>query len=148
LTRQKVRDDGHVEHLKVLLALWVSVRNHTLLLSNLDEEPVYDTTKLSHRELTRLSLKIVGKYNEIAGLANLGKGEVENVYRDHINYPEPKDKANQILTMISAQTNFSRKELGDYLKEAGLRDLVDEVVQGKLRRFPDDAGSPNETTES
>ncbi|CAB4039464.1 Hypothetical predicted protein, partial [Paramuricea clavata] len=113
-----------------------------------DEEPVCDTTKFSEPERTRLSLRIVENYKVIAGLADLGKGEVENVYRDHINYPEPKDKANQILFMISDQTNFSRKRFGDILKEVGLCDLVDKVVQGTLRRGHDDGGSPNETSES
>ncbi|CAB4028711.1 Hypothetical predicted protein [Paramuricea clavata] len=113
------------------------------------KDEVCDTTKLSHRELTRLSLKIVGKYNEIAGLANLEKCKVENVNLDPFNYPEPKDKAKKVLIMISDQTNFSRKGLGNYLKEVGLHDLVDEVVQGTLRyNCPDDAGSPNETNES
>ncbi|CAB4000868.1 Hypothetical predicted protein [Paramuricea clavata] len=133
----------------MLFALYpLSVCYHTLLLCTLDEEPVCDTTKLSHRELTRLSIKIVGEYDVIAGLANIDKCEVENVNQDYINYRQPKHRAKQILSMIIDRTNFSRKELGDCLKEAGLHDLVDEVVQGTLRRCPDDAVSSNETTES
>jgi hypothetical protein len=85
---------------------------------------------------------IVEKYKLIAGLADLGRGKAANVYLDQ-NYPEPKDKANQILLMISDQTSFSRKKLGDHLGEVGLDDLVDNVVLGTLRRSPDDAGSPS-----
>ena len=97
--------------------------------------------------------KIVTKWREIAGYANLDVGEVENVDRNNVKYLEPKEKASQILAMISNKHNFSRKELGSHLNEAKLCNLVDLVLKGTLRHPPDDdAGSsitsPNESIES
>jgi hypothetical protein len=82
-----------------------------------------------------LSTRIVGKWEEIAGLYDgLDKGEVENVKRvDNIQYPEPKDKAKKILTMINDLPNFSRRKLADILEEVGLHDRMEEVLKGTLR---------------
>ena len=108
---------------------------------------------MSQGEITRLSLRIIPHWKEIAGLANLDKGEVANVKQvDNIQFAQPKDKAGQILTMINEKADFSRKELGGHLEEVGLRDLVDKVLKGTLRQSPDQAvspiPSPNQTTES
>ena len=46
---------------------------------------------------------------EIAGLANLDKGEQNNVFCNSVL--EPKDKAKKILTMINEEPTFSRKKL-------------------------------------
>ena len=92
-------------------------------------------SKLSERELTRLSTRVVTRWEEIAGLADgLDKGEVENVRRvDNMQYPQPKDKAKQILEMINDNPNFSRKKIADILKEIGLHEQVHEVLNGTLR---------------
>ena len=93
-------------------------------------------TKLCERELTRLSTRVVTKWEQIAGLSDgLDKGEVENVRRvDNIQYPQPKDKAKQILEMINDSPNFSRKQFADILKEVGLHEQAHEVLNGTLRR--------------
>ncbi len=103
-----------------------------LLLCILADEPVRDTTKLSDPERTRLALKIITKWREIAGLA-LDRCAVENVNRSHILYPEEKDKADQILKMISDKPNFSRSKLGEILEEVGLIEQKNEVLNGTLR---------------
>ena len=82
-----------------------------------------------------MSTRIVGKWEEIAGLyVELDKGEVDNVRRlDNIQYPEPKDKAKKILSMINELPIFSRRKLADFLKEVGLHDRMAEVLNGTLR---------------
>ena len=76
---------------------------------------------MSQKEITRLSLRIVRHWKEIARLAQLDRGEVENVERvENIQYPEPKDKARKILTMINEKIDFSRTKLARLLKEQGL----------------------------
>ena len=97
---------------------------------------------MSQEEITRLSRRIVRHWKEIAHLAQLDRGEVENVERvENIQYPEPKDKARKILTMINEKTDFSRTKLASLLKEQGLLEQADEVLKGTLRQSPDDACS-------
>ena len=108
---------------------------------------------MSQEEITRLSLRIVRHWKEIAGFAQLDRGEVENVERvENIQYPEPKHKARKILSMINEKTDFSRTKLAKILKEQSLLEQADEVIKGTLRQSPDDAcspiPSPNQTTES
>jgi hypothetical protein len=83
-----------------------------------------------------LSPQITRKWREIAGLAELEEGEVENVNQSNIPYPEAKDKARKILTMISNKPNFSRKKLAEHLEEVKLCNLVDVVLRGTSRFSP------------
>ena len=77
---------------------------------------------------------------EIAGLANLDKGEQNNVFCNPVL--EPKDKARKILTMINEEPTFSRKKLCGYLKELNLCEEANEVLNGTLRsQSSDDAAS-------
>ena len=114
-----------------------------------DDEPVSDTTKLSSRELTWLSLKIVTKWKVVAGLANLDKNKIENVDLNNVLYTEPCQKAEQILSMINKKPDFSRRKLGDILVEGKFDELVDEVLSGQLRYPTGDKDleivPPNET---
>jgi hypothetical protein len=67
---------------------------------------------------------------------HLENSEVENVNRDHINYPEPKDKAARILVLIINRPKFSRKELGKTFKEAGFWSLADDLQKGTFYHKP------------
>ena len=115
---------------------------HIILLYNLDDESFSDTTKMSLPELTRLSIKIATKWKIIACLANLDANEIDSVNINHMLYPELSDKAAKILKMFNEKPDFSRKELGDILEEVGLCQLKDELINGRLRRPPNDIGSP------
>ncbi len=106
---------------------------HTLLLCNLDDEPFSVTTKLSNPERTLLAREIITKWREIAGLADLDRGAVENVNRSHIPYPDEQAKADQILKMISDKPNFSRSQLGEFLEEVKLIEQKNKVLNGTLR---------------
>ena len=104
-----------------------------MLLCNLADEPVRDTTKLSDPERTRLALKIITKWRQIAALAKLDRGKVENVSRSHSLYLDEQAKADQILKMISDKPNFSRSKLGEHLEEVKLIEQKNEVLNGTLR---------------
>jgi hypothetical protein len=70
----------------------------------------------------------------LRSVLHLENSEVENVNRDHINYPEPKDKAARILVLIINRPKFSRKELGKTFKEAG--SLADDLQKGTFYHKP------------
>jgi ribosomal protein S26 len=80
-----------------------------------------------------LSQRIVAGWSVIAGLANLDRNEIENVNCENISYPQPKDKAARILSLINNRSDFSRRKIGNILEEAGISALVDDVLKGTLR---------------
>ena len=109
-----------------------------LLQLTLDEEEFGDSTKLSPREVGRLSGEIVKDYQIIGRLENLDKGMMDNVDVD-VRFITPREKAARYLFMISEKADFSRKNFSDHLREAGLQCLVDKVISGSYRN---DAYSP------
>ena len=106
----------------------------------LDEEQFGDATPLNLPEITRLSMPIVGKWRQIANLQNLGEGVVDDVSRN-TNLYCPRDKAEEILSIISKKRPFSRKKFAGHLREEGLENLVDVVLNGTYRNDTNSQGA-------
>ena len=109
-----------------------------LLQLTLDEEEFGDATKLSPREVERLSGQIVLYYKRIGRLENLDKGNMDNVDVD-AKLTCPMEGAARYLYMISEKADFSRERFSRHLTEVGLPSLVDKVIRGSYRN---DAYSP------
>ena len=69
----------------------------------------------------------------IAGLQNLDEGDVRNVIDNNVKFQSPREKAEEILSMISKKHPFSREEFARHLKEEGFANLVDGVLNGTYR---------------
>ena len=111
-----------------------------LLQLTLDEEEFGDATKLSPREVERLSGQIVTHYKQIGRLENLDKGMMDNVDID-VKFTNPMEKAARYLYMISEKVDFSRERFSRHLTEVGLSSLVDIVIRGSYRSDADSPGA-------
>ncbi|XP_028399879.1 NFX1-type zinc finger-containing protein 1-like isoform X2 [Dendronephthya gigantea] len=89
--------------------------------------------KLNRREITRLSKGIVMRWEELSALENIPRGDFENLFKDNVNYPEPRKKAEKCLVMINEKSDFSREILACHLEELNLHELAGFVRSGELR---------------
>ena len=103
--------------------------------------------ELSHRELTLLSKKCGAKWDEIAGLANLEKEDVDNMDSDD-RFRSPRKKCKEIFSMISKDPEFSRKKLACILEEAKLHAAVKDLPQIFRRGADSPVALPNKTIEN
>ena len=98
---------------------------------NLESEVVLPNTRLSPREMYRLSREIVD-WESLAALMDLSMAERDHIHRNN-TIPDSRSQAEKALSIFSKSKNFCRKKLGDHLKDIGLCNLMNVVETGQYR---------------
>ena len=95
--------------------------------------PSKDDTPLSPREMSRLSRKfsVSDSYN-LADIMGISNKERENIRSNPI-YSDGCSCAEKFLSIFNHRENFSRKALGDCLRDIQKLDLIAPVITGEWR---------------
>ena len=89
-------------------------------------------TRLSSRELYRLSRSIAVDWENLAGLLDI-PAEDRNIIRSNNKYHDDRSRAEKMLSFFNRSKDFSRKKLASCLKEIERLDLVEPMSNGKWR---------------
>ena len=98
------------------------------------ENVVLENTPLSPREMYRLSRKIVGDWNSLAGLMGIASEETQNVRCNQI-YHDDRSRAEKILSIINRKKDFSRDKLAEGLQGIKKLDLIIPMTTGQWRNL-------------
>ena len=95
--------------------------------------PSEDDTPLSPREMSRLSGRLsVSDSYKLAAVMGISNEERENIRSNPI-YSDGFSCVEKFLSIYNRKENFSRKALGDYLREIQKLDLIAPIITGEWR---------------
>ena len=109
-------------------------------LQDIDDEPKeppvreMNVTKLSPREMYRLSRQIGVQWYILGGLMDVEQVERDNI-RANFTFIDDVAKAEKILSMFNKKKDFSREKLVECLKDIGKMGLVEPVTTGAWRNL-------------
>lgn len=107
--------------------------NDTNVVERCTIDSVSESTRLSEREIERLSSEIQLNWTWLAGLLNIPSNETEGIAASTC-YSTFKDKAAQMLKTYNRAKEFSRKDLAKYLEEINLPDVKENLLKGDYRK--------------
>ena len=93
-------------------------------------------TRLSSRELYRISRRIVVNWESLAGLLDIA-AEDRDIIRTDDKYNDVRSRAEKMLSIFNRSEDFSREKLASCLKEIGRLDLMEPILNGKWRNLYD-----------
>ena len=88
---------------------------------------VYRTTRLSNREISRISSAVGVNWDRVAGLINIPYSKREEVRMNHANYPNSFCKAEKIFSLFNGREDFCRNALEKSFEELNLHDVKSEI---------------------
>ena len=100
----------------------------------ISEVQLRDDTRLSSREMYRLSQRIVVDWEALAGLMNITRAERDEIRFNCFLYSDSRSRAEKILSIFNQREDFSRKKLAACLEEIQQLELVEPVTTGKWRK--------------
>ena len=95
-------------------------------------ESKLQSTRLSSREMYRLSRRIAVDWENLAAVMNIERPKRDGI-RCNMHYNDARSKAEKILAMFNNEKDFSREKLCQYLKEIGQLELTAPVKKGEWR---------------
>lgn len=104
------------------------------MLSFFLESPVIHTSKLTPREMHRLSRRVGENWFMLAGYLGIPEPDVKDIQYSNI-YPRQTSKAEKTLHLYNISSNFNRRSLASYLGEMHLLSAKEEVDTGSLRHL-------------
>ncbi len=100
----------------------------------ISEMQLRDDTRLSSREMYRLSQRIVVDWEALAGLMNITRAERDEIRFNYFLYNDSRSRAEKILSIVNQREDFSREELAARLEEIQQLELVEPVTTGEWRK--------------
>ncbi len=100
----------------------------------ISEVQLRDNTRLSPREMYRLSQRIVINWEALAGLLNITGAERDEIRFNYFLYNGSRSRAEKILSIFNQREDFSRKKLAARLEEIQQLELVEPVTTGEWRK--------------
>ncbi len=94
---------------------------------------ISDDTRLSSREMYRLSQRIVVDWDGLAGFLDIARAERDDIRFNCFLYNESRSRAEKILSIFNQREDFSRKKLAACLEKIQLLELVEPVTTGEWR---------------
>ncbi len=94
---------------------------------------ISDGTRLSSREMYRLSQRIVVDWDRLAGLMNITRAERDDI-RYSLLYNDSRSRAEKILSIFNQRDDLSREKLAACLEEIQQLELVEPVTTGEWRK--------------
>ena len=91
-------------------------------------------TRLSSRELYRLSRPIVVDWESLAGLLDISAVD-RNIIRTDDKYNDVRSRAEKMLSIFNRRKDFSRQKLARCLEEIGHLDLIEPILSGEWRNL-------------
>ena len=88
---------------------------------------VYRTTRLTKREIRRISTFVGADWDRMAGLMNIPYSEREEIKMNHAKYPDSFSKAAKIFSLFNDREDFCRGALKKCVEELNLRDAKSEI---------------------
>ena len=98
----------------------------------ISEVQLRDNTRLSSREMYRLSQRIVVDWDRLAGLMDITRAEREDICYSLL-YNDSRSRAEKILSIFNQTDDFSREKLAACLEEIQQLELVEPVTTGEWR---------------
>ena len=89
---------------------------------------VYWDTKLTNREVFRMSRAVAVDWDSLAGLMDIPYPEQEAIRFNDVNYPDYWSRAQAVFTLFNASEFFDRRLLQKYFGELGRNDLKKEML--------------------
>ena len=100
----------------------------------ISEVQLRDDTRLTSREMYRLSQRIVVDWEALAGLMNITRAERDEIRCNYFLYSDSRSRAEKILSIFNQREDFSRKKLAARLEEIQQLELVEPVTIGEWRK--------------
>ena len=91
-------------------------------------------TRLSPREMFRLSRCILRDWERFAYLMDIDKPEIDNI-RANTFYHDDRSRAEKVLSIINNKDDFSRTQLADCLQGLQKLDLIEPLMKGAWRKL-------------
>ena len=99
---------------------------------------VYRTTRLTSREISRISTLVGEEWDRVAGLMDIPYSEREEIKMNHANDQDSFSKAEKIFSLFNDREDFCRNALGKCFEELNLHDVKSEIRPvGKVFLFFD-----------
>ena len=89
---------------------------------------MYRTTKLTNKEISRMSKVIGVEWNGLAGLMDIPYSEREEIRKNQAKYPDSYSKAEKIFLLFSDSKDFCRGALEKWVEELNLHDVKNEML--------------------
>ena len=89
---------------------------------------MYRTTKLTNKEISRMSKVIGVEWNGLAGLMDIPYSEREEIRKNQAMYPDSYSKAEKIFLLFNDSKNFCRGALEKWVEELNLHDVKNEML--------------------
>ena len=89
---------------------------------------VYWDTKLTNREVFRMSRAVAVDWDSLAGLMDISYPEQEAIRFNDVNYPDYWSRAQAVFALFNASEFFDRRLLQKYFGELGRNDLKKEML--------------------
>ncbi len=96
------------------------------------QHEISDGTRLSSREMYRLSQRFVVDWEALAGLMDITRAKRDDI-RYSILYNDSRSRAEKILSIFNQRDDFSRKKLAAFLEEIQQLELLEPVTTGEWR---------------
>ena len=100
----------------------------------ISEVQLRDDTRLSSREMYRLSQRIVVDWEALAGLMNITRAERDEIRCNYFLYYDSRSRAEKILSIFNQREDFSREKLAACLEEVQQLELMEPVITGEWRK--------------
>ena len=98
----------------------------------ISEVQLRDNTRLSSREMYRLSQRIVVDWDRLACLMDITRGKRDDI-RYSLLYNDSRSRAEKILSIFNQRDDFSRKKLAAFFEEIQQLELLEPVTTGEWR---------------
>ena len=89
---------------------------------------MYRTTRLTTREISRMSTVVGVEWNGLAGLMNIPYTEREEIRINHTKYPDSFSKSEKVFSLFNDREDFCRGALEKCVKELNLHDVKKEML--------------------
>ena len=99
---------------------------------NANESLKLQQTRLSSREMFRLSERVSADWYKLAGEMNIPKEKRYDI-QNNVIYTDNRSRAEKILSIFNNKREFSRKKLAGVLRAANMLDLILPVLNGEWR---------------
>ena len=88
---------------------------------------VYRTTRLTSREIRRISTLVGEEWDRVAGLMDIPYSEREEIKMNHANDQDSFSKAEKIFSLFNDREDFCRNALKKCFEELNLHDVKSEI---------------------
>ena len=88
---------------------------------------VYRTTRLTNREISRISTLVGEDWDRVAGLMDIPYSEREEIKMNHAIDQDSFSKAEKIFSLFNDREDFCRNALGKCFEELNLHDVKSEI---------------------